>query len=191
METSGPVTQWLTRMREGDEQALDRLIPLLYEDLRDIARAHLRRERSAHTLNATALVNEAYLRLSNQEKLLPENRKQFFLVASRTMRRVLVDYARARKRKKRGSGELPIPLEEAQIALSESGADEILALDEAIERLAQKNERAAQMVQYRFFGGMTLAETAELLDVTVKTIQRDWLLAQAWLRKEIAQDMGE
>lgn len=185
------MTDWLSRLRDGEEQALDRLIPLLYDDLRQLARSHLRSERSAHTLNPTALVNEAYLRLSRQEKLTPENRAHFFLVAGRTMRRVLVDYARAKKRIKRGSGQAPVSLEDADIALDEQGADEILALDTAIEKLSHLSERAALMVQYRFFAGLTLAETAEVLGVTVKTIQRDWLLARAWLRKEIAQDMGE
>jgi len=179
------ITHWLARLREGDPDALDRILPLVYEELRSLARAQLRREDAGHTLGATALVHEAYLRLADREKLSPADRRHFFAIAAQAMRRVLVDHARGRKRVKRGSGRLAVPLDEVQEFISDEAADELLALDEALDRLAQANPRAAHVVEYRFFAGLTLDETAAILGVSMKTVQRDWLLAHAWLRREI------
>ncbi len=190
MPAPGQVTQWLTRLRDGDEAALEGLMPLLYDELRAMARQQLRNERPGHTLNPTALVNEVYLKLVQQRQIQAAHRTQFLAVASRTMRRILVDYARTKKRFKRGSGQKPIPLEEVGPFLTNEEADEVLALDEVLDRLAEMNERASQVVQYRFYSGLTLEETAEVLDVSAKTVQRDWLVARAWLRKEVAADLG-
>jgi RNA polymerase sigma factor (TIGR02999 family) len=178
------VTTWLHRLREGDPEALGALLPLVYDELRQLAKAQLRGEGVGHTLSATALVHEAYLRLAEREKLTPADRRHFFAIAAQAMRRVLVDYARTRKRKKRGGGEIPLALD-ADEFLSPQAAEELVSLDEALERLAQANERAAKVVEQRFFAGLTLEETADVLGVSMKTVQRDWLLARAWLRKEI------
>jgi RNA polymerase sigma factor (TIGR02999 family) len=190
VRTSGQITQWLQRLREGDEAALDRLVPLVYDDLRGLARKQLRGERPGHTLLTTDLVNEAYLRLVGQRELRASDRPQFFAIAATTMRRILVDYARTRKRLKRGGGQVPIPLEEAEQFLTEQEADEVLALDGALERLAVLEPRAVQVVQCRFYSGLTLEETALALGISIKTVQRDWIAARAWLRKEIAHDLG-
>jgi RNA polymerase sigma factor (TIGR02999 family) len=179
------ITQWLIRMRAGDEGALDRLFPLVYDELRVLARAQLRREAPGHTLGATALVHEAYLKLSDRERLSPEDRRQFFAIAARAMRRILVDHARSRLRKKRGSGQIHVPLDDVAPFISDEVADEIVALDEALERLHGANPRAASVVEHRFFAGFGLEETADLMGVSSKTVQRDWTLARAWLRKEI------
>ena len=182
---AGQVTRWLGRLRDGDAAALDELVPLVYDDLRMIARKQLRGERPDHTLVTSDLIGEVYLRLVEQSQLRAEDRPQFFAIAATTMRRILVDYARTRKRLKRGGGVQPIPLEEAERFLSSEEADEVLALDEALDRLAALTPRAAQVVQCRFYSGLTIDETAQALDVSVKTVQRDWVAAQAWLRKEV------
>lgn len=169
---------------------VDEVVPQLYDELRRLARAHLRRERAGHTLGTTALVHEAYVRLTGHAGLAADDRTRFFAVASNTMRRVLVDYARERQRLKRGGGAAAVSLDEVEPFLSEDEAEELLALDDALDRLAALNPRAASVVQHRFFGGFTLEETASLLDVSLKTVQRDWLAASAWLRKEVALDLG-
>ncbi len=183
------VTTWLHRLREGDPDALGRLLPLVYDELRVLARSQLRGERTAHTLSATALVHEAYLRLTERDRLSPGDRRHFFAIAAQAMRRVLIDHARARKRIKRGGGQELVPLEESEFLTSEA-ADELLSLDEALQRLTAANERAARVVEQRFFAGLTLEETADVLGVSLKTVQRDWMLARAWLRKEVAADLG-
>ncbi|MCC6245374.1 MAG: sigma-70 family RNA polymerase sigma factor [Gemmatimonadaceae bacterium] len=182
------VTECLELIRGGDHAAIDRLLPLVYDQLRTLARAQLRREDTGSTLGATALVHEAYVRLSEREKMAPKDRSHFFAIAAQSMRRVLIDQARARKRQKRGLGAVPLPLEEVDAMLTVEAADELTALDEALTRLAKANPRAALVVERRFFGGLTLEETAETLGVSLKTVHRDWLLARAWLRKEIAYD---
>ena len=189
MLAPGQVTQWLQRLHEGDEAALDHLVPLLYDELRAVAGQQLRRERLAHTLNPTALVNEVYLKLAQRDQLYATHRTDFLAIAGRTMRRILVDYARTKKRLKRGGGQAPVPLDEDNIFLTSEEADEVLALDEALDRLAEVDERASLVIQYRFYSGMTLEETAEMLGVSVKTVQRDWLSARAWLRKEVLMDL--
>jgi len=164
-------------------------MPLLYDELRMVARKQLRRERRNHTLGTTALVNEAYLKLVGQQRLKAEDRGRFFAIAATTMRRILIDYARTRKRLKRGGEQTPVPLDEAEAFLTDREADEVLALDDALNRLAAVNPRGSQVVQYRFFSGLTLAETAEVMDVSVKTVQRAWVAARAWLRKEVAGEL--
>lgn len=184
------ITQWLARLREGEHQALDRLLPMVYEELRLRARAQLRGENPGHTLGATALVHEAYLRLSKQKKIDPVDRDHFFAIAGKTMRRVLVDHARIRGAKKRGSGRVALSLEHAGALLADDGAEDLLLIDNALERLAEANPRAAQVVERRFFAGLTLDETAESLGLSKKTVQRDWTLARAWLQKEIDGGSG-
>ncbi|MGI9175307.1 MAG: ECF-type sigma factor [Rhodothermales bacterium] len=189
MPAPGQITQWLQRLHDGDEAALEHLMPLLYDELRLLARKQLRGEWPGHTLLTTDLVGEVYLRLVEQRRLRAADRPQFFAIAAITMRRILVDYARTRKRLKRGGGQVPIPLEEAEQFLTEQEADEVLALDAALERLAVLEPRAVQVVQCRFYSGLTLEETAQALDVSARTVQRDWIAARAWLRKEITQDL--
>ncbi len=187
--TTGPITHWLTRLRAGEPDALEHLVPLIYDELKIVARAQLAREATGHTLGPTALVHEAYVRLAEREKLAPEDRRHFVAIAAQAMRRILIDHARHRKRAKRGSGQVAAPLDELAEMLSESAADELIALDDALTRLAAAAPRAALVVERRFFAGRTLEETAEDLGVSLKTVQRDWLLARAWLRKEIDQEL--
>lgn len=183
--SDGEVTRWLARLRDGDRAALDRLVPLLYDELRRLARERLRGERPGHTLETTALVHEAYFRLLEQRRIDAGDRLDFFAVASNTMRRVLIDHARARKRQKRGGGAEAVPLDDVPGLLSDRAAEEALAVDAALDRLAADSPRAARVVELRIFGGLTLEEIATVLAVSSKTAQRDWEAARAWLRKEI------
>lgn len=170
---------------------MDHLFPLIYDELKVVARSMLRREATGHTLGPTALVHEAYFRLADREKIEPENRHHLFAIAAQAMRRVLIDHARARKRFKRGAGHVAVPLDEVEAMMTEEAADELIAIDEALERLARIKPRPAQVVERRFFGGLSLEETATSLGVSLKTVQRDWLLARAWLRKEIDVELAE
>lgn len=188
--SDGSVTQLLGRLREGDAEALDRLIPLVYDELRSLARAQLRREDPGHTLGSTALVHEAYMRLAAREELGAADRRHFFAIAAQAMRRVLIDHARTRKRKKRGAGQRLHSLDDAAALLADDAAEELTAIDDALGRLAHASPRAARVVECRFFAGLTLQETADILDVSMKTVQRDWLLARAWLRKEVEHDLS-
>jgi len=183
------LTRWLDALQAGDSAALDEIVRVLYDELRALARSRLRAERPEHTLSATALVNEVYLKLAAHDRIGAASRTQFMAVAANTMRRILVDYARTRKRQKRGGGQAPIPLEEVEPFLSEGEADEILALDEAIARLAERNPRAAKVVEQRFYAGLSLEEIAQLLGITTRTVRRDWVVARAWLRKEVAGEL--
>ncbi|NNF57920.1 MAG: sigma-70 family RNA polymerase sigma factor [Rhodothermaceae bacterium] len=188
--TTTTVTDLLHRLRNGDDEALEHLMPLLYEELHALAQRQRRDERTDHTLNTTALVNEAYLKLAQQREVRAEDRAQFFALAATTMRHLLVDYARARRSLKRGGGERPVPLDKVLPFLSDQQADEVLALDEALTRLEAANPRGSQVVQYRFFGGLTLEETGEAMGLSAKTVQRAWTAAQAWLRKEVARELN-
>jgi RNA polymerase sigma factor (TIGR02999 family) len=179
------LTQWLIRLRDGDGEALDRLLPIVYDELRSVARAQLRNENPGHTLGATALVHEAYIRLTGRNEIDPKDRSHFFAIAAQSMRRVLIDHARIRGAQKRGSGQVALSLEHAGALLTDDGSGELLIIDDALERLATANPRAAQVVERRFFAGLTLDETAESLGLSKKTVQRDWTLARAWLQKEI------
>ena len=183
-----PVTLWLSRWRAGQQDALEHIVPLVYDELRQVARRQLSRERLPHALSPTTLVHETYLRLLGQRQLEASDRPGFLAIVSYTMRRILVDEARRRNRLKRGGGELPAPLEEEPPVVPGMDVDQLLALDALLERLAALNERAARIVEYRIFAGLTLEETAAALDVSLKTVQRTWSTARAWLRKELAGD---
>ncbi|HLA62981.1 MAG TPA: sigma-70 family RNA polymerase sigma factor [Rhodothermales bacterium] len=174
------VTRLLDEWSGGDAEARDRLLPLVYDELRRLAHRHLRGERHAETLNTTALVHEAYLKLVRRDRTTWRSRAYFFALASRAMRQILVDHARARGSVRRGSGAVPLPLDDALAVAEERGAD-FVALDEALTRLAAHDPQMAQVVEYRFFGGLTAEETAEVLGVTPATVRREWDLARAWL----------
>ncbi len=169
---------------EESPEALERLMPVLYDRLRAMARRHMRGERADHTLNTTALVHEAYLKLVDQTRLTWKNELHFYGIASRVMRNILIDYARLHQAQKRGGGQAATSLDNKNIALEER-ADELLALDEAMKRLSAFEPRLSQMVEYRFFGGLTVEETAALLDVSPRTVKRDWKRAKAWLYSEL------
>ena len=188
--SSDPIAEALEALRRGDAGALDRLVPLLYDDLRRVARQRLQSERDGHTLGTTALAHEAYLRLSTQRQLRPVDRAEFFAAASNTMRRILVDYARGRRRQKRGAGAEVVPIDSADILLDDQAIDETLALDQALERLEAAYPRAARIFEQRLFGGLSVDEISEAVGVSPKTVQRDWEAARAWLRKEIGRDVG-
>lgn len=179
------VTRLLNEWSEGDRAALDALIPLVQQELRRSAARHLRRERSDHTLQATALVNEVYLRLADQRSAHWQNRLQFYAVASRLMRRILIDHARRRSAARRGAAPRRIELEDVELP-SRGPEVELLALDEALDALAAQDERQARMVELRYFGGLSVEETAETLQVSPSTVKSDWRLARAWLRRFLA-----
>lgn len=186
----GDITGGLVALRRGEPGALDRLVPLLYDDLRRLARQRLRHERDGHTLDTTGLVHEAYMRLSTQRQLAPTDRAEFFAAASNTMRRILVDYARARRRQKRGGGQTAVPVEDVERFLTEPAVSEALALDQALDRLEAVQPRAARVFEQRFFGGLAVEEIALAQGVSTKTVQRDWEAARAWLRKEVRQNLS-
>lgn len=171
----------------GERRPVDRLLPLVYEELRRIAHRQLRRERPGHTLNTTALVHEAYLRLVDQTRARWVDRAHFFAVAAGVMRRILVDYARRFRAAKRGGDAQRVDLDAAELSLDQR-SEVLIGLDEALGRLAELNPRLSQVVEYRFFGGMTEEETAEALGVTDRTVRRDWMKAKAWLSREL-QDL--
>lgn len=179
-----PITRLLAEWRAGDAQALERLTPIVYHELHRLAAAYLRRERADHTLQPTALIHEAYVRLVDQHVPAINSRGHFFGLAAHLMRQILVDFARARNAAKRGSGN-KVDLDEAK-HLSVAQSDEVLALHEALDRLAAFDARKAQVVELRYFGGFTRDEVAETLGLTLATVKRDLALAEAWLRREIA-----
>jgi RNA polymerase sigma-70 factor, ECF subfamily len=185
----GQITIWLERWRTGDEQVLERLIPLVYDELRRLARRQLRRESPAHSLSSTALVHEVYLRLLHQRQLTATDREGFFAVAAQTMRRILTDHARGRLRLKRGAGERAVSLDDARepTLLNDHEAEEVLAIETALQRLARWDERAVRVIECRVFAGLTLEETAEALGLSTKSVQRTWSAAIAWLRKELGR----
>lgn len=178
------ITALLLELERGDARAADHLVPLVYDELRRIASRQLRRESEGHTLSPTALVHEAYLRLVDQTRVQWVNRAQFFAVAARLMRRVLLDHARRVGAAKRGGGWKRMELEGADIAVEERAA-ELIALDDALEKLAALNPRLSQVVECRFFGGMTEEETAAALGVTDRTVRRDWIKAKGWLHEAL------
>ena len=178
------VTQLLVAWGGGDRAALDRLMPLVYEELRRLARHYMSGECPGNTLQTSALVNEAYLRLADQTNPNWQNRAHFFAISAQLMRQILVDYARKRRSHKRGGGERQVSLDEALIVSEERAAD-VVALDAALEGLAEIDPRKCRVVELRFFGGLSIEETAEVLQVSPGTVMRDWTLAKAWLRREI------
>jgi len=183
------VTQLLIDWSNGDERALQQLIPLVHEELRRVARRHMAHERAEHTLQATALVNEAYMRLVDIRQVRWQNRAHFFAMSARLMRRILVDFARSRGYQKRGGAAPKVTLDEALVVSPEPGSD-LVALDEALTALAAVDPRKAQVVEMRFFGGLSVEETAEALHVSRDTVMRDWKLAKAWLLRELKASGG-
>ncbi len=180
MEPHHTVTQLLIRLRDGEREALDALFPLIYDELHEIAHRQLASGRIHQTLNTTALVHEAYLKLVNQDEAQWNDRKHFLAVAARAMRHILVDYARLRKTAKRGGGVPHTLLDEPMLAV-EARAAEIVALDQAMTRLSQFNERLTQVVELRFFGGLSVEEVAQVMDVSDRTVKREWRKARAFL----------
>ena len=188
MTTPSPSPQEVTRLladwSQGNKAALDQLTPLVYEELRRLAHHYMSRERSGHTLQTTALVNEAYLRLADQTDPHWQNRAHFFAVAAQVMRHILVNYAKSRQAEKRGGGARRVELEEAA-TVSAGQAAEIIELNEALERLAALDSRKTQVVELKYFGGLSYEEIAEVLKVSTVTVRRDWDFAKAWLHNEL------
>ncbi len=182
----GEVTQLLLDLRHGNREANERLIPLVYQELRRIAAAHMRREPLNHSFQPTALVHEAYLRLIQIDQVDWQSRAHFFCVASTEMRRILVDHARANRAQKRGGRENTIWLDETILA-SPSKPPEIIALDDALNELAKLDDRQAKIVEMKFFAGMTEEETGDVLGISARTVKRDWRIAKAWLFKELGR----
>ncbi|HEY8257714.1 MAG TPA: ECF-type sigma factor [Gemmatimonadales bacterium] len=166
------------------QEEIDRMLPVVYDELRRIAHRQLRGERSDHTLETTALVHEAYLKLSRLDRIEWRDRGHFLAAAAGAMRRILVDYAVARRAEKRGGERRRVPLDDI-IILADDRAQELLALDEALRRLALESERAARIVEWRFFGGMTVEETAQVMEISPATVKREWTVARAWLNREL------
>ena len=183
------VTQILQEWNDGSPEAPERLMSLVYAELRRLARSYLQREREAHTLQPTALVNEAYLRLVDQTQVAWENRAHFFGIAAQLMRRILVDHARAHLAEKRGGPAVKIQLDEAHFMPAEKG-DDLLALDEALLKLAETDSRMSRVVELRFFGGLSELEAAEVLGISERTVRRDWQMAKLWLYRELSQSQA-
>ena len=181
------VTNLLVAWRQGDEAAFERLIPVVHAELRRIARRHMGHERDGHTLQPTALVNEAYLKLIDIRHVQWQDRAHFFAMSSRVMRRVLVDAARARGYQKRGAGACQVTLDEGRVGAKEPPAD-VVALDDALRALAVIDERKGQVVEMRYFGGLSIEETAEALGISVRTVKRDWTMAKLWLVRELKKN---
>jgi RNA polymerase sigma-70 factor, ECF subfamily len=186
----GEVTVLLAQLAEGNQKAASKLIPLVYSEMRRLAGAYMRRERGDHTLQPTALVNEAYLKLVEQRSVDWQSRAHFFGIAAQVMRRILVDHARGHLRDKRGGGQKPVPIDEALVFAPEQ-SEEFLKLDEALERLTKLDPRQGKIVELRFFGGLTVEQTAELLEISPKTVKRDWSMAKAWLHGELKTIHGD
>ena len=191
MKPDHDVTRLLKRWSDGDLEALDTLIPLVFDDLRRIARACFQRESPNHILQPTALVSELYLLLRGQKKTQWENRAQFFTFASGTMRHLLVDSARRRKAKKRGGGAIPIPLELSEELASETNVDDLIAIDQALEQLARHDPRQAQTVEMRYFSGLQVKEIAELMGISEITVKRDWRTAKHFLYRHMKAPRNE
>jgi RNA polymerase sigma factor (TIGR02999 family) len=187
--SSADVTVLLAQLVQGDPQAASRLVPLVYSELRQMAARYMRRERVDHTLQTTALVHEAYLKLVDQSSANWQNRAHFFGVASQVMRHILIDHARANMREKRGGGCQVIALDEG-LVFSPEQSEELLEVDAALQRLAELDPRQGKIVELRFFGGLTVEETAAALGISPKTVKRDWSVAKAWLHGELKQSHG-
>jgi len=188
--TAGEITQLLIQVTQGNHEAESRLIPLIYDELRRLARHYMRQERPDHTLQATALVHEAYLRLTRQKDANWQNRAHFFGVAAQLMRHILVDHARAHRAGKRGGHEQKVSLDEA-LAFTEDNSERVLAIDEALARLAERDPRLGRIVELRFFAGLTEEEVAEVLGVSPRTVKRDWQVAKAWLRGALSSSKSD
>ena len=186
----GDVIVLLAELTKGNEEAASRLIPLVYTELRRLASSYMRKERTDHTLQATALVHEAYLKLIEQRAVSWQSRAHFFGISAQIMRRILVDHARGHLRDKRGGGQIEVPLDEA-IVFAPQQSSELVKLDQALDRLVQFDPRQAKIVELRFFGGLTVEETAEVMAISPKTVKRDWSIAKAWLHGELKQNHAD
>jgi RNA polymerase sigma-70 factor, ECF subfamily len=189
MEPSADVTVLLTELSKGNMDAASKLISVVYDELRSLASRQMRRERSDHTLQATALVHEAYLKLVHQRSAHWQNRAHFFGVAAQVMRRILIDHARGHLREKRGGDQQVVPLDEA-VVFSPEKSEYLIKVDEALDRLSKLDPRQGKIVELRFFGGLTVEETAEILNISTKTVKRDWSVAKAWLHGELKRSHG-
>lgn len=185
-DSTDDVTQLLIKLTDGNAQVLDDLLPLIYDELRVLANRYLRRERKEHTLQPTALVHEAYLKLVDQTQVRWQNRAHFFGVAAQIMRRILVDHARKHTADKRGGEFEKLPIEEEILVVSDEKSVELLALDEALENLAKIDPQKSKIVELRYFGGLSVEETAEVMGVSAVTIKRQWRMAKAWLYGQVA-----
>jgi RNA polymerase sigma factor (TIGR02999 family) len=190
MPGPGEITGLLEEWSGGNQTALDKLVPFVYDELHRLASDYMRGERPGHLLQTTALVNEAYLRLVDRERISLKTRSQFFAVAAQVMRRVLVDYARGRDRAKRGGGAVPMALEDAAV-FSDDRAEEIIAIHSALDRLAAFDPRKSKVFELRYFGGMSEEEAAEIMSVSRVTVARDWRMAKLWMRREIAPGLED
>ncbi|HKV42051.1 MAG TPA: sigma-70 family RNA polymerase sigma factor [Blastocatellia bacterium] len=186
MDSKNEITQLLARLKSGDQEAFEGLFAAVYDELRRLASSYMRRERSGHTLQTTALVNEAYMRLVGDRQIPWASRLHFFALAAKIMRQILIDHARSRKVAKRGGGAVKLSLDEALI-VSDERAAELVALDDALGELAKIDERQSQIVELRFFGGLTIEETAHFLSISPDTVLRDWKVAKAWLYRELTR----
>ena len=184
------VTRLLADWRNGDQTALDRLLPLVYEELHRIAARYMRGERREHTMQTTALVNEAYMRLADYKRMQWQDRAHFFAVAAQAMRRILIDFARARHNRKRGGDAQRVSLDEG-IAPAPDNSTDLLALNEALERLEKMNARQARVVELRYFGGLDEKEVGHVLGIAPRTVRADWRLARAWLYKTLTSGNGQ
>jgi RNA polymerase sigma-70 factor, ECF subfamily len=185
MSGPGEITRLLAEWSDGNQAALDHLVPIVYDELRRLASNYMHGERTDHLLQTTALVHEAYLRLIDREHVSCQTRTQFFAIAAQVMRRVLVDYARGRDRAKRGDGVAPLALDDVAV-LSDDRAEEVIAINTALESLTAFDPRKGRVFELRYFGGMSVEEVAEALSVSPVTVARDWRMAKVWLRREIA-----
>lgn len=192
MPTMSPheVTQLLADWGKGDRSALEKLLPLVHAELRRIARRQMSHERPGHTLQATALVNEAYLKLAGQQGFEWQNRAHFFAVAAQVMRHILIDHARAHARDKRGGGAIQVSLDEAAV-MAEDQAEHFIALDEALRSLELVDPQKSKIVELRYFGGLSIEETADVLNISPRTVRREWQRAKAWLYRMIAEGNGD
>ena len=182
------ITALLVGYGRGDKEALDKLMPIVYDELRRQAARYLRREQAGHTLQTTALIHEAYVRLVDQHNVQWQNRAHFFGIAAQMMRRILVDHARTKKRAKRGGSDIKVSLADATIPVKERDLD-VVALDEALNRLAGIDEQQSRVVELRFFSGLTVEETAEVMGISAATVKRDWSMAKAWLHRELSREI--
>ena len=180
------VTQLLVSWSNGDTAALEQLIPLVYAELRRLARRHMGRENPGHTLQTSALINEAYVKLVDQQNVQWQNRAHFFAVAAQVMRHILIDHARRYQYAKRGAGARKVPLEDVEV-MTDGRASELVALDEALTGLSALDPRKSRIIELRFFGGLSIDETAEVMKVSPITVMREWRAARAWLRREMSR----
>jgi len=182
------ITELLVGYGRGDKEVLDKLMPIVYNELRQQAARYLRREQAGHTLQTTALIHEAYVRLVDQRNVQWQNRAHFFGIAAQMMRRILVDHARTKKRAKRGGSDVKVSLADATIPVQEQDLD-VVALDEALTRLAEIDQQQSRVVELRFFSGLTVEETAEVMGISPATVKRDWSMAKAWLHRELSREI--